>query len=656
MTVPVNILMVDDISANLVALEALLDQPDYHLVPAASGEKALECLLVRQDFALILMDVQMPGLNGFETVRMIKQNRQCHEIPIIFLTAISKEPQYIDQGYGVGAIDYLTKPYNPTILQAKVAAFAAMYRTQQKMRAEIARRKQTELQLRLASEAIENALESIMITDKDANIVSVNRAFERITGYSKQEAVGKSPRMLQSGRQAAAFYQQLWQALQDKGAWQGKIWNRRKNGEVYPEHLSITAIRNDAAVVTHFVALFSDITNEISLEAQLLQSQKMEAIGTLVGGIAHDFNNMLSGMTGNLYLARKKASGLPAVIGHLDSVDQLCQRSSEMISQLLTFARKGMVEMRDLSFKEFIGEMLKLVTVGLPENISFQQSHVDDDPLMVHANATQLQQVMMNLLNNARDAVSGVADPKIDLKLSIHTASDAFLQQHPALTGRQFVHLSVQDNGCGIPKESLLHVFDPFFTSKEAGKGTGLGLAMCYGAIQSHHGDLYVESSVGKGTTFHVFLPLLDKAQAKSAADPGLPHMMTGEIANGELILLADDSERVREPCAEFLKELGYTVLEARDGKQALALCVKHQEKLALALLDVVMPYLGGAPLAAKMREIKPDLPVIFITGYDRDSVMDGCHPITNCEVLTKPYQYPRLGALVEQFIAQSKH
>jgi len=654
MTMAINMLVVDDVPANLVTLEALLDQPDYHLVTAPSGEKALECLLVRQDFALILMDVQMPGLNGFETVKMIKKNRRCNEIPVIFLTAISKETQYIDQGYDVGAIDYLTKPYNPAILQAKVAAFAAMYRTQQEMREEIARRKRTEFQLRLASEALDNTVESIMITDEKANIVSVNCAFERVTGYSKQEAVGNRPRMLQSGRHDQAFYRQLWQALQDKGVWQDKIWNRRKNGEVYPEHLSITAIRSDVGAVTHYVALFSDITHEISLEEQLLQSQKMEAIGTLVGGIAHDFNNMLGGMTGNLYLARKKAAAMPDVIGHLNNLDQLCQRSSEMISQLLTFARKGMVEMHDLSFTSFIEGMLKLVAVGLPENISFQQNYVGDDPLMVHADATQLQQVIMNLLNNARDAVLNAPEPKIDLRLSIYTASDAFLQQHTELTGRKFVHLSVRDNGCGIPKESLAHVFDPFFTSKEAGKGTGLGLAMCYGAIQSHHGMLNVESAVGRGTTFHVFLPLLDK-ETEHNGPFSQPSIMVGGDANGELILLADDSARVREPCAEFLKGLGYSVLEAEDGKQALALYVEHQDHIALALLDVVMPYLGGPPLAAKMREINPNLPVIFVTGYDRDSVMGNKHPLKNCEVLTKPYQYPHLGALVEQLIAQAR-
>jgi len=646
----VNILMVDDIPANLLALQALLDQPDYNLITAPSGEKALECLLTRQDFALILMDVQMPGLNGFETVTMIKKNRKCRAIPIVFLTAISKESQYVDQGYQVGAIDYLTKPYNPTVLLAKVSAFADMYRTQQSIRQEITCRKQMESQFYLVSKAIEDTKESIMITDAATTIISVNRAFERITGYSKQEAIGKTPRILQSGRQSKDFYQALWKTLTKQGYWRGKIWNRRKNGEMYLENISITAICNEQNETTHFISVFSDITQQSSLEEQLLQSQKMEAIGILAGGIAHDFNNMISGMVGNLYLAKKKSADHPDAMVHLNNIETLCTNSATMIAQLMTFARKGMVEKHNLSFQACIQETLKLVSLGLSENIVFEKNIVDDAPLMVYADSTQMQQVVMNLLNNAHDAVMDVPEPTIILNITRHIADKHFLQQHPELQGNAFVHLSIRDNGCGIPKQNQAHVFEPFFTSKEAGKGTGLGLAMCYGAVQEHHGSLSVESEVGSGTTFHLFLPLLDQAQAEN--ETIAPPIKESCMGGSATILLADDAISVREPCGEFLRDLGYTIIEAEDGKQALELHAKHHQEIALALIDVVMPYLGGPPLATKMRELTPDLPIIFITGYDRNSVIDKDHPIEDCTVLSKPYPYPKLGMLIKQMLA----
>ncbi|RMH50773.1 MAG: response regulator [Zetaproteobacteria bacterium] len=596
------------------------------------------------------MDVQMPGMNGFETVEVIKRNRHCARIPVIFLTAISKESRYIARGYSVGAIDYLTKPVDPAILQAKVAAFVELYRTQEQLREEIAQRKRAEHRLLLASRAIENTVEGVIITDAEGTILSVNHAFQRVTGYSREEAIGNNPRMLQSGRQDAAFYRAMWRQLTEEGSWSGRVWNRRKNGEIYAEHLSITAIRNKAGEVTNYVGVFSDISRELSMEEQMVQAQKMQAIGTLVGGIAHDFNNLLGGITGNIYLAEQKIDADSPAREHLRQIDKLCRSSARMIAQLLAFARKGMVTMQEVPLRPFLKEVFRLARLSIPENIHFTH-HLPPagERLTVRGDATQLQQVMLNLINNARDAVAGTPEPEIAITVST-TSDDPRLERLQLREGERYAHITVVDNGCGIPQENLPHIFEPFFTTKEVGKGSGLGLAMCYGTIESHHGILDVESTVGRGTSFHLLLPLLDDAQSTGATEQPMEAAPAADGA-GITILLADDAENVRTPCAEFLRDLGYSVLEAEDGKEALALFTQHQQEVALALLDVVMPFIGGPQLARRLREIKPDLPVIFVTGYDRSEVFGSQEAMERSAVLTKPCRYPALAAEIARML-----
>ncbi len=277
----INILIVDDVPANLLALHSVLDCPDYQLIEADSGEAALEILFQQQDFALILMDVQMPGLNGFETVDMIKSRKQCANIPVIFLTAISKEDKYVKHGYRTGAIDYITKPYDAEILQGKVAAFVEIYCAKEQLRAEVIRRKKTEHQLRLTSKVFECAGEGMMITDRHTVIETVNPTFEEITGYSSDEVVGQTPKLLSSGRQPEDFYQVMWDSLKKHGEWEGEIFNRRKSGEIYPEWLKIVALKNELDEVTNYIGSFSDISAHTSTRQRLYHLAHYDSVTEL---------------------------------------------------------------------------------------------------------------------------------------------------------------------------------------------------------------------------------------------------------------------------------------------------------------------------------------------------------------------------------------
>jgi len=512
---------------------------------------------------------------------------------------------------------------------------------------DITARRDAEANLRLADKIIQTAQESIMVTDKHGNIINVNPCFEQITGYSKAEVLGKNPNILQSGRQGSAFYKALWKILMETGVWQGTVWNKRKNGEIYAEKLTINAIYGEQHDVTHFVGVFTDITDQLELEEQLRQSQKMEAIGTLVGGIAHDFNNMLAGITGNLYLAKKKTEDQPEVTQKLDRIEHLSSEAAKMISQMLTFARKGVVQMEPLALNTSLSTILDAVgKVMVPADIKLEFD-MGSDALVVQADATQLQQVMINLLGNARDALKGCEDACIQIKLEPFEADEKFLLQHHIMDATHFAHLVVTDNGAGIPDVNQQHIFEPFYTTKNTGEGTGLGLAMVYGAIQTHHGLIDVESTPGMGTSFHIYLPLLIEVEA----NPVLAVSETFIHGSGETILVVDDNEVVRCITAETLEEHGYHIYQACDGIDTLKLFEAHFNEIDLVILDIVMPGMNGGEVAKRIRLLRPDMPILFMTGYDKEQVFSEQGEMDRCEIITKPFQFNALSQTLRELL-----
>jgi len=504
-------------------------------------------------------------------------------------------------------------------------------------------RQQNEL-LKL-QQAIENAGEAILITGVDDVIEYVNPAFSKVTGYSAEEVMGQTPKILNSVRQGRAYYQHIWQKISSGETWHGSLVNQRKDGSLYPASMSIAPIFEADGSITHYVSIQQDMSEYEELEAKFRQAQKMEALGTLVGGIAHDFNNVLAGILGNLYLVKKQTADDAGVQTNLHRIEQAGQRAADMIRQLLAFARKGESEISPMPVQPFIKEILKLARSSIPENIALQHDLGEQDYL-IRGDGSQMQQVMLNLLVNASHALEGRHAPVIKVSMHRYEPDDDFLFVHHEMDHKPMLCITVADNGCGISKANLEHVFEPFFTTKAEGKGTGLGLAMVYGLMQNHGGVIDVESEEGSGTRMKLYFPLSDSsdvADAKESVD-----VISGK---DEVILLADDNDNVREIMQEILRDFGYRVVAAENGKQALMMFVDHASEIKLALLDIVMPVMGGVEAAKRLRELNPDLPILFLSGYEKGVSPNNEPETDDMTVLTKPVDLAELSHHIHKSI-----
>ena len=507
---------------------------------------------------------------------------------------------------------------------------------------DVSERRRRDENLRKMSQAIEQAGESIIITDRSGVIEYANPGFTRLTGYLPEEVIGKTPRILKSGKQSKQFYEDLWQTVASGKVWQKLLVDCKKDGSLYPAIMSVAPIVDAQGNITHYVGIQQDMTEHQALEERFRQSQKMEAIGTLVGGIAHDFNNMLAGITGNLYLARKKSFDRPDVMNKLNVIESLSFKAASMIQQLLTFARKGVVDKKPFGLSSFLREAAKLNQSGVPENIKLTKL-LSPEELIIYGDVTQLQQVLMNLLNNAVDALEGCSDPEIRLGLEAVHACDVPLLANADVASADFAHLYVADNGPGISQSAMESIFEPFFTTKEVGKGTGLGLAMTYGVVESHQGLIEVESGEGEGATFHIYLPLLteEKLIVHSHHEENIIQ------GGGERILVVDDNAQVRETSKEVLENLGYKVLLAVDGLDAIAVFRKHAREIDLIIFDLVMPRMGGVKAAEQIMAMRPGIKIIYATGYDKDETLRHEMPASECLVISKPYAIGRLSHIL---------
>ena len=498
--------------------------------------------------------------------------------------------------------------------------------------------------------AIEQSSESIIITDIKGVIEYVNPAFEKTTGYTAKEAIGNTPAMLSSNKHDREWYESLWSTIMTGKTWSGNHINRRKDGTEYDEFMTISPIRDDDGRITHFVSVQRDVSKQTALEKQLRNAQKLEAVGTLAGGIAHDFNNALAGILGHAYLLKDEVDSAQAH-DRIRTIEELGLRSAEIVKQLLSFSREQESEKKEVSAIPFINETAKFFEASIPDNIKFSLDLSMANDLTVKIDVVQLQQVIMNMIGNAVYAVNGNSHGTISLSIEKKQYDDiqGHIRSNLNISPNDDVCvLSIQDNGCGIAKENMEKIFDPFFSSKPLDKGTGLGLAMSYGIVNQHHGYIHVDSVEGKGTQFEIYLPAVSKSAQAEEID--LSTISLNGI--GRTIMVVDDNMVVRLSITEILEGKGFTVIQASDGYKAIDMYQKHQSDLDLILMDIVMPNLGGIAAAKKIRESDGKIPIIFLTAYDPNDSMADIVWMPKVTMITKPYDPLLLNRKIAQFLS----
>jgi len=508
--------------------------------------------------------------------------------------------------------------------------------------------KRTEQNLERVMHAMERAGEAVLIMDAKGHAEYVNPAFVRVTGYKladleKQAQAG----IVVAGVVGEPMLDDIEKRALKDGVWEGRLSCHRKNGKPYAAMACVTATYDEHKQVTHYVSILRDMTVEEHLQEQLRHSQKMESVGVLVGGIAHDFNNLLAGIVGSLELAKVDIDEPEKALAWLDDIESISHRAAETIAKLLAFARKDQVNMKTLSLNDFMVDMERMAKVAIREDVDLS-FHESEEKVWIHADANQLQQVLLNLLNNAVDAMDEARQAEITVTLTCMDGSELFYGKHPQVKKGRFVCIAVRDNGCGFETSIKDKIFEPFFTTKQVGKGTGLGLSMAYGIIERHGGALEVSSTLGVGTEFSVFLPCVE-VQAIEPMNQTRQKLIHG---HGQWVLLADDEKIVRDMGQRLLERLEYNVLVAEDGLKALDIFKEHQEKIDLVILDLVMPRMGGSVAAKHMRALQANLPIMFVTGYDLNTTLVDVQEIQGIEILSKPYRVDDFSQIVRRMIA----
>jgi len=479
-----------------------------------------------------------------------------------------------------------------------------------------------EERLRQSAAVFDSSIEGIMITAQSNSIVAVNHALTKITGYDQDEVLGRNPRILKAGSESTSRYKTMWKSIDTTGKWQGEITNRRKDGTPFPCWLRISVVRDARGAIRNFVGVFSDITNAVeaeeqkkTLQLQLLQAQKMEALGQLTGGIAHDFNNILSSILGYtdlaLTLSGENTEGKRTE--YLQQVYKAGERARDLIAQMLMYSRGDITgEKRPSILYPLVVDTIKMIRPTFPSSISMELHYSPDKDLSVIVDPVQIQQMMVNLCINARDAIGDKGS--IDLIVSNHSAVQETCDScHESFSGT-FVNLSVTDTGDGMSPETIRHIFDPFFTTKDVGKGTGMGLSMVHGIVHGHGGHIRVTSNPGKGTEFRISLPRADQHdEDNKVAAASFPERIQG---TGKRILVVDDEQAITSLLKEQLLKFNFSVSGFTDSQLAMDHFLEDITRYDLIITDQSMPGMTGTEMTKLILEVRPDIPVILCTGY----------------------------------------
>jgi PAS domain S-box-containing protein len=638
------LLAITDNRDDLTSLKAMVADiiPLATVLTALNGLEGID-LARAEDPDVILLDIVTPAMDGFEVCRRLKTDESLRHLPVIFLTALKKDRKNRILALEAGAEGFLTKPLDETELTAQIRAMAKIKEANDlkllekerlaalvaartdELEQELARRRKVEGKLRES----ERRMRSIFrVAPTGIGVVSnrvlldVNARVCEMTGYARKELIGKSAEKLYASREdfdwvGAEKYRQI--AAKGTGTVETR-W-KKKDGTIFDIILSSTPIDlKSLSKGVIFTAL--DISERKraedereKLQGQLIQSQKMEAVGQLAGGVAHDFNNILTAMIGFGHLLIMKSEVNDPRRHYAEEIVASCEKAAAIIRRLLAFCRQDVSEKTRLNLNDLIASSRKMLSRLIGEDVETRFKPCAEELIMV-ADPVQIEQVLMNLATNARDAMpeGGI----FSIETNLLRLDEEFVAMHGFGAPGNYAVIVVSDTGVGMDRDTRLRIFEPFFTTKEVGRGTGLGLSVVYGILQRHDGHVRVYSDQGLGTTFQVFLPL---ARCQESSQK-VSSYATAE-GGSETILVAEDNPELRDVIELTLSASGYTVIATENGEEAVTKFNASVERIDLLLLDMIMPKKSGMDVFDDVRSVRPDIKVLFLSGYPADMIED---------------------------------
>jgi PAS domain S-box-containing protein len=647
------VLLVDDDERNLLAVATILEDVG-EVVLARSGEEALRHLL-KGEFAVILLDVYMPGMDGYETAQIIRSRDQTKGIPIVFLSAVNKEPEHLLRGYSMGAVDYVFKPVDPVILRYKVAVFVDLFEKSKEIERK-ARQEQALLDANLRANAERLRAEQELRRAEQRQAVII-QSLPMVLYLEPYDSKRRIPNYLVGDIKAMTGFTpdqmtgEIWADRlhpDDRLKVIAALEARSKSGRMSIEYRwqcadgtykhvldQAVLLRDPEGKPVEFAGTITDISEQRSLESQLIQAQKMDAIGKLTGGIAHDFNNLLAAVIGGLTLLERRTAVSGEAARVLTMTKRAAEQGSVLVQRLLAFARRQKLEPQPIdlhALRDVVSDLVAHTLGGLVRvDWSFDKSIWN-----VFADQAQLELALVNLIINARDAMPNGGTVTVSAENRTVAADD------PSDFARgDYVVLCVTDTGSGIAPEDLEKVTEPFFTTKDVGKGSGLGLSMVYGFAKQSNGAFRIASTLGEGTKAELWLP---RAPAADATDDAPPRKRKRRRRTRPLnLLLIDDHAVVRSATAALLEEFGHSVLEAANGAEALEMLKSRDCDFDMLITDYAMPHLSGTEFLREARALCPDVPALIITGYaDASTITDRPDDV---EILLKPFTPAALDA-----------
>ncbi|MFN3681738.1 MAG: ATP-binding protein, partial [Nitrospira sp.] len=498
--------------------------------------------------------------------------------------------------------------------------------------------------------AIEQTQDAVLITDRQGTITYVNPAFTKLTGYTVQEAIGRTPgSLLKSGKQDQTFYEMVWETILAGNTWQGILTNRKKSGDLYIANESISPLYDpDSKIIVSFVAVQQDITEQQKAQQRLHQAEKLEAIGQLAGSIAHDFNNLLTPILGHAELLTRLLTPDNRALHHLTEIQGAARRAATLTRQLLTFTRHRETIDEIVDINDLLTGLLPLLTQTVGEHIELQfiPAHTIGK---IKGEKSQLETAILNLVLNARDAMPNGG--RVTLKTDTAVVGQADFPRPTDTMPGPYVRLSISDTGHGMTPDVQAKIFEPFFTTKEEHKGTGLGLPMVHRVVTTMGGFLNVTSEPGRGTTFDLYFPQISQ-DIKPTDIPATDKPL--ELCTGhETILLVEDDDAVRTLASFILQECGYHVLEAHDGETALQVADNYEGTIHLLVTDIRLPKHNGPQLAQMLRQRRPTMKVLYVSGFADSFLVQPTPSLQPMAYLPKPYTPSSLAHHVRAVLEQ---